>query len=450
MHALVVALLVAILIVEYLIEAHGLLHRYAILIPELLSGIAMLVVLVRLMNGTRVSFDWRYGVFLAVFLFTIAFGFAVQDVPTGAMLAGVRSYLKFLPFFLLPAVHRFTPRQLQTQLTLLLVIAVGIETPLALYQRFIEFADSMNTGDPVRGTLKTSGGFSLFMVAAIAGVIILHLRGRLRLRAMVLLAAWLFLPTMINETRATMVLLPVALLVPVLIMPSKRHLMRKLVPLVAIGSVAFVGFVATYNYFIQFREYHASFEESWSLDRLRYYFYTGAANADAEYVGRFDSIEFALENTTQDPLTFAFGYGAGNVSESFMPQFAGKYANYYLRLGVGQTQVTQFLWEIGVVGLLAHLFLFWVAWRDSFRLARSDDPMNYLGQLWVVVMIIMTFALLYKSLFSMNDWGYLFFYFTGVVASRAAAVRRAVAQRRASKLPETWRLAIHGPGPAHR
>ena len=30
------------------------------------------------------------------------------------MLAGVRSYLKFLPFFLLPAVHRFTPRQLQS------------------------------------------------------------------------------------------------------------------------------------------------------------------------------------------------------------------------------------------------------------------------------------------------------------------------------------------------
>src|SRR5262245_14747707 len=131
MHALVTALLLAILIVEYLVEAHGLIHPYAILLPELLSGIAMMVVLVRFMNGTRVSFDWRYGLFLLVLLFTIAFGFAVQDVPTGAMLAGVRSYIKFLPFFLLPAVHRFTSRQLQMQLVLLLVLAVGIETPLA-------------------------------------------------------------------------------------------------------------------------------------------------------------------------------------------------------------------------------------------------------------------------------------------------------------------------------
>jgi hypothetical protein len=289
------------------------------------------------------------------------------------------------------------------------------------------------------------------MVTAIAGVIILYLRGRLRLGAMVLLAAWLFLPTMINETRATMVLLPAALLVPVLIMPSKRHLMRRLLPLMAIGGIAFAGFVGTYNYFIQYRQYHSSFEESWSLDKLRYYFYTGAADRDAEYVGRFDSIEFALEHTTQDPLTFAFGLGAGNVSESFLPAFDGKYANYYLRLGVGQTQVTQFLWEIGVVGLLAYLFLFAVVWRDSLTLAKSDDPAAYLGQLWVVAMIIMTFALLYKSLFSMNDWGYLFFYFSGVVASRAAAVRRAAALRPApQRLPETWRLAIDGPAPANR
>jgi hypothetical protein len=446
MHALVIALLLAILVLEYLIEAHGLLHPYAILIPEMLSGIVMLVVLVRLMNGTRVSFDWRYGLFVLVLLFTMAFGYSVQDVPTGAMLAGVRSYLKFLPFFLLPAVHRFSARELRVQLTLLLVLAVGIETPLALYQRFVEFADSMHTGDPVRGTLATSGGFSLFMVTAIAGVVILYLRGRLRLGAMLLLAAWLFLPTMINETRATMVLLPAALLVPVLSMPSKRHLMRRLVPLMAIGAVAFAGFVGTYNYFIQYREFHSSFEESWSLDKLRYYFYTGAADREAEYVGRFDSIEIALEHTTQDPLTFAFGYGAGNVSESFLPAFDGKYANYYLRLGVDQTQVTQFLWEIGVVGLLAFLFLFALVWRDSLTLARSDDHAAFLGQLCVVGMIIMTFGLLYKSLFHMNDWGYLFFYFSGVVASRAAAVRRAAALRPS----ESWRLAIDGPTSVNR
>jgi hypothetical protein len=125
------------------------------------------------------------------------------------MLAGVRSYIKFLPFFLLPIVHRFTARQLQTQLVFLLMLAL-LQTPLAFYQRFVEFADSMHTGDPVRGTLTTSSGMSMFLVCAIAGVVVAYLHGRLRLRTMLLIAAWLFAATTINETKATLLLLPVA------------------------------------------------------------------------------------------------------------------------------------------------------------------------------------------------------------------------------------------------
>ena len=108
MHWLVLALFFSILAVEYVVDRLQLIHPYFVLLPELLSGIVMIVVLLRLMSGTRPSLDWRYGLFLGVLLFTIAFGWAVQDVPTGAMLAGARSYLKFIPFFLLPAVHRFT------------------------------------------------------------------------------------------------------------------------------------------------------------------------------------------------------------------------------------------------------------------------------------------------------------------------------------------------------
>src|SRR5262245_37357154 len=170
MQALVVALFLQILIVEYLVERRQLFSPYFVLIPELLSGIVMIIVLLRLMNGTRVNLDWRYGVFIAVLLFTIAFGWAVQDVPTGAMLAGSRAYFKFLPFFLLPAVHQFTQKQLRVQLGLLLVLAL-LQTPLAFYQRFVEFGNDMHTGDPVRGTLTASSSMSLLMLIALTGVV---------------------------------------------------------------------------------------------------------------------------------------------------------------------------------------------------------------------------------------------------------------------------------------
>jgi hypothetical protein len=440
MQALVIALLLQILFVEYLIDSHALLPRYAILMPEILSAIAMLVVLVRIMGGARVAFDWRYGVFLAALLFTMTFGYVVQDVPDGAMLAGARSYLKFLPFFLLPAVHRFTPQQLQTQMVLLFAIALA-ETPLALYQRFVEFADSMHTGDPVRGTLTTSSALSMFLVATIGGAVVFYLRGRLRLAALVAVCAWLFIPTTINETKATILLLPIALLAPAFLMPRKVRLMGKLLPILGVGLLAGSAFVLSYNTLIQHGEYGGPLGEFFtSGESLRYYLYTGAANTDQPYVGRFDSIELALEYIGQDPYKLAFGFGAGNVSESFLPEFAGRYADYFVRFGVGQTQITTFLWELGVVGLCTFLFLFYLITRDALTLARSDDSAAHLGQIWTVAMIIMTFGLLYKSVFSMNDFGYLFYYFSGIVASRAVTVRER-APSRASQVPASWRLA---------
>jgi hypothetical protein len=444
MHGLVIALLLQVLVVEYLIKSRGLLPPYAILVPELLSGIAMIVVLVRIMGGTRINFDWRYGIFILALLFTIVFGYMVQDVPDGAMLAGVRSYLKFLPFFLLPAVHRFTPQQLRAQLMLLLVLAFA-QTPLAVYQRFVEFAGSMHTGDPVKGTLTTSSALSMFMVAAIAGAVVFYLRGRLKLAALVALAAWLVVPTTLNETKATVLLMPIALLVPALLMPRKARLLPKLVPILGVGVLAVAGFVLVYNALIKNGESGGSLSDFFTNTRaLEYYLYTGAANTDQPYVGRFDSIEIALEYTGHDPLKLAFGYGAGNVSESFLPEFAGRYADYFLRFGVGQTQVTTLLWEVGIVGLLAYLYVFYLVIRDALTLARSSDPAAYLGQLWTVAMIIMTFGLLYKSVFSMNDFGYLFWYFSGVVASRAAVLRQS-ASSRIAQAPPSWRLAAEEP-----
>jgi hypothetical protein len=302
----------------------------------------------------------------------------------------------------------------------------------------------MHTGDPVKGTLTSSSALSMFMVASIAGVVVFYLRGRLKLAVLIALAAWLFIPTTINETKATALLLPVALLMPAFLMPQRTRLLPKLLPIVGVGLLAGTAFVVSYNILVQHSEYGDPLGEFFTSGDLRYYLYTGAANTEQPYVGRFDSIEIALDYTSQDPLKLAFGYGAGNVSESFLPQFAGRYADYFVRLGVGQTQITTFLWEVGVAGLLAYLFLFYRVLRDSLTLARSNDPAAHLGQLWTVAVIIMTFGLVYKSVFSMNDIGHLFWYFSGVVASRAVQVRQSVPSRIA-QAPPSWRLATGEP-----
>ena len=46
-------------------------------------------------------------------------------------------------------------------------------------------------------------------------------------------------------------------------------------------------------------------------------------------------------------------------------------------------------------------------------------------------MLVMFLALLYKSIFSMNEIGYLFWFYSGVVASRVLEERRAEKRGRA-------------------
>src|SRR5688572_15080648 len=228
-NALVIAVFGAAFVVEYLIRERDLLHPYLILLPELMSAIAMVIVLARLTAGARISLDGRYAGFIVALLLTIVVGFVVQDVPTGAAVAGVRSHLKFLPFFLLPMVFRFTPSELRVQFLLLLVLLLG-EAPLALYQRFIEYADTMQTGDVVRGTATTSSALSMLMMCGITAVVSLYLRGLIRLPTVIVVVGTLVVPTTLNETKATLLLLPVALLVPALVMPKGSRAVSRLLP----------------------------------------------------------------------------------------------------------------------------------------------------------------------------------------------------------------------------
>ena len=416
---LVVAMLFAVFVVEYLVRERGLLHPFAILLPELLSAIAMIVVLTRITAGARVALDWRYLLFMLLLVFTMIFGFVVQEVPSGAVVAGIRAHLKFLPFFLLPLVYRFRPEELRTQFVVLLGLLLA-QAPLAVYQRFVEFADRMHTGDPVKGTTTASSSLSMLLICGIGVVVAMYLRRRIGLLPALGLIGILFLPTTINETKATLLLLPVALVLPALLMPRGSRRVGRLVPVLAVGGIAAAAFVATYDFMIQHRTNGEPIAEYFTRDQLMEYLNPREAGGNPEAIGRFDSIEIALERNAVDPMRLAFGLGAGNVSASFLPQFDGEYAAYFQRFGVDQTQITNFLWQIGLVGLGLYLALYYFVIRDSWYLARyASGGDAVLGQAWLTVMAVMTFALIYKSIFGMNEIGYLFWLYSGVVASRA-------------------------------
>jgi hypothetical protein len=422
-NALVVVTLASAFLIEYLVRDKGLLPSYLVLVPELLSAIAMVIVLARIMAGRRIDLDWRYIAFVGLLAFTMVFGFVSEDVAAGTILAGIRSHLKFVPFLLLPAVYRFRPAELKVQLIVILSL-LALQTPLAVYQRFVEFAHMMDTGDPVKGTATTSSALSILLLCGIAALVALYLRGRTRLLVLIPALGVLFLPTMINETKATLLLLPVALILPAIVAHRNRHALRRLVTVLAIGAAGVVAFVAVYDTLIERRLYGQSISAFFTSEGVERYLYVRGTDEQLDYIGRFDSIEIATEQVSREPLRFLFGLGAGNVSPSFLPLFDGAYASYFERYGVDMTQITNLIWQIGFVGLGLYLLFYAFIIGDAWRLSRIPNETALLGQIWFVIMAILSFALLYKSVFAMNEIAFPLWFYSGVVASEAARQRR--------------------------
>ena len=425
MNFLVCTLFVVIFLIEYVTEL-GIVSRYAILLPEMFTGVVVLVIFARLIAGRRVAIGSRYLAALGILALVMLIGIVAQAVAPGAIIAGIRGYLKYLPFFFLPAVYDFSDRQLKVQFSVLAVLIV-IQTPLTVYQRFIEYVSRMHTGDYIKGTLSTSASLSLLVMCAIAMVMVLYLRRKIGIFMMAICTAVILVPATINETKATLLLFPMVLIAPMFFMPSRRAVLRKFLPIIATGSLALVVFVGVYDYLASFSPYTQSVSEYLTDEdsATTFYLYTGASSIDQYgYVSRVDSLILAYQHALLDPFRFVFGLGIGNVNTSIVSSFSGEHAAYGARHGSELTQVSHFIWEVGFLGLAIYLMIFYMMYRDARWLANRTDFKGTLGQFWSTSMLVMIFGLLYGRIFDFNEIGYIFWFFAGLTASKRYRLSR--------------------------
>jgi hypothetical protein len=206
-------------------------------------------------------------------------------------------------------------------------------------------------------------------------------------------------------------------------MPRSNRAIGRLLPVVAIGSFMVLGYFTVYNYFAQSGR-SPTLQTLWQ-ERLWTYVFWSADSGEQTEISRLGSIELAFERLSREPITLVFGLGAGNVSDVSLSGFEGEYADYFHRYGVGETQVATLLWEVGLIGLVLYLVFHLIVFRDASLLARSETPAALLGHAWATIVIIMTLAFVYFPVHSTNELGFVFWFYSGVVAAKAAELRRA-------------------------
>jgi hypothetical protein len=381
------------------------------------AAAAAVVIFVGARNGFRFVRPAYWLVFGFLVLIVVA-GAVTNRVDAGPVFAGIRTYLRAIPWFLLPAVITFTDLQVKTQLRLLVAIA-AIQLPFAVQQASTAVSLGKITGDWTIGTLMLSPTLSIFLICCICIAAAFAARRKLKPWQFLVLFLVFLIPTTINETKATFFLLPVGLFVTFMAAARVGQRARHAAIAFLITSVSTAIFVPIYDSFIADREYSVPLMDFLSdPDRMKRYLSTtddiGVVDKD---VGRLDSIVVPWRRLSADPAQLAFGYGIGNVSHSALGHgFIGRHFQVFGAFA--DFSFSRLLLEIGVLGLIGVYTLMWMIFRDSQVVSREgDDFKSTLAAGWTGVVAVITLSTLYSEIIVSTALSYLFWFFSGVVAA---------------------------------
>lgn len=429
MQALILVMIVAVTVFRYLV-AEDWLPAFFAYVPELLSALAAVYVV---MVGGENRFRYVRPVYWLVFfglLVVIVCGVIVNTLSPGIVVAGLRSYLRAIPFFLLPAAFVLKEKQLRVQFLVLLVICI-VQLPLAWEQRSeVKFLGG-HTGDSTDGTIQGSSMLTMFLVSAACVLAGLYLRKRISAKLFLLALLWILLPTTLNETKATLILVPLAMFATFVAASERGVRVRNAVVGLAVSAAFIAIFIPIYDYYMVPRWGYGIMDFFTMEGRVEGYLIKDEQLGTTEQGGRLDGMIAGFELLSRDPAHLFFGLGVGNASPSSLgPQFTGHYAALFEVFR--PNTLSTVLVELGVLGVALVLVLHWLIFLDALAVARSDRGIfGALAAGWVGVSVVMAIGLIYHATMTNLALTFLFWYFSGVVAAQ----RQRIAEETPARAP---------------
>lgn len=426
MQNLILLMIVVVTMVPFLVD-QDLLPSQADFVPEIIGAIALVAFIA---SGVRQRFRYVrpvYWIVLGAILVNMICGVIVNHVDAGPVFAGIRTYMRAIPLFLLPAAFAFSEEQVERQFSLLLKIAV-VQLPIAIFQRMQPYV----TGDAVHGTIMISSFLSMFLICAACLLTGFYFRGRLTFGRYLGLLVLILAPTTFNETKGTLILLPLALFVTFVVGTKRGMRMKRMAAAGALSAAFLAVFIPIYEY--SQREYKTEYmeggrtiEEFFVEGRIERYLYGGAqgvgATRQAE-VRRLDALVIPLRYLAKDPVHLVFGLGIGNVSHSALGRsYTGHYFGLFEFFLLHSA--SRLVLETGLLGLGLVLGLLWVIAVDARRVAARDQ--GVLGAVAVGLVgcvVALAFGMFWKDVVVSAPLGYLFWYFSGLVVAQRLRLAR--------------------------
>lgn len=400
-----------------LMDRYNWIPRQLTWLTDVIAVVLMVIIIFLIIQRRTININFAYWFIFALLVLHILFGVILNGVPTGAVFQGIRYYLKYIPFFLLPVVYSFSDDQIKNQIKFLAFLTV-MQLPISLYQRLVEGAGSA-TGDIVKGSFTTSSLLSIFLICAFSMCLAFYFKKIISGKTFLFLTIALLLPTTINETKGTLFLLPFALLIPAIMTGSLSDKIKRIIGSAFLGFIFVIAFAVIYDTYMSSRYGENAVLTFFTTEnRLEGYLAPQSSGLRTNLgPGRVDIVlDFFTENS-DDPMKLAFGLGMSNLSKSFLGRkFSGSYLEEYG--GYIYTSIAQLLWELGIIGTLLTLSLWFLIFRDAKN--TLSDP-GYTGAIALGilgVLGVLTIGIFYKNILHSSIISTVFWYFAGYIAMK--------------------------------
>jgi 4-amino-4-deoxy-L-arabinose transferase-like glycosyltransferase len=265
----------------------------------------------------------------------------------------------------------------------------------------------------------------LFLICVVLVLTGMLLRRRIKALWYWILFFVLLIPTTINETKVTVIFVPLGLVLTLLLAAERGKKLKYLLTATAGLFVAGALFVPIYNFtqannpYKNERDIMEFFSNEKQLSR---YMSTNAGVGTNKDVRRGDAIVVPFEFLAQDPVRLMFGLGIGAVSPSNLGKsFEGPYYLLFKRFLI--ISFTFFLLEFGIFGVIVIAVLFWMQFRDTLAVSKKDSSIvGALAAGWTGVVVIFAVDVIYTIFHEFVSITYLYWYLSGLICARCVAL----------------------------
>lgn len=338
------------------------------------------------------------GFLLVMFLFLLLAVFSTGSNLNfiGEVLGSAKNYFQFWSVPVALLFVRLDDWQLKSLLRLLLVIAV-LQVPVALVQHFffIDYGHRLCPEDSIVGTFGgssegggNSGAQTTFITSILFLLISRVLYNRLGIIKCIMISSVLVIPIIMNETKIFFIYAAIGMAIIFAIewwrRPAKTFLMLIIISMLA-------GVILTY--YLATTHDHSSHNAT--LGNVRsYYDQVYSAQLDnkigtTDPLNRIQAIVYwFLENSIhKNPGEFLFGHGLGASRDSGLVHGHLSRLPRYATKGLSSTTFCSLLWDVGLLGAIAYVGIFFCGFLSAFKtyISSKDNETTRCLMLWAMV-----------------------------------------------------------------